>query len=295
MHTNSHATIVAVMARPGDMEPWNWAAWAERTNHVIPPFSTDAQPDDTFSQRQLDEIRAYVLALQKKRPRDRFSFAMNGQRDKYQAGRAAWSQWVEERWTKQWRFDALLDRVLKNNGATAYEVMRAHRTDELPDIEDADLDDLHKEIVSEIFGIDAFINPYTARLPIKKNVKEFVQGALRSTWDRYRRTVSWQRKQMKANMAKETKLWAKMTEDDAKPTAAQMRTWVRLSNSLMVPLKNYSDEESVSQLEKKKEMITAMLAAIGPEQDAVRSGKARTKKRRTRRYRRLEMERMMRM
>ncbi|KAF5379543.1 hypothetical protein D9615_006663 [Tricholomella constricta] len=269
MPSHSHATIVAIMAPPGGMEPWNWPAWAERTGGVVPPFSDDAQPDEEFTQTQLDEIRAYVLAMQGKAPGERYAFASNRRRDNHQSGRAAWGRWVKDRWADQWGINQLVDRVLQENGATAYEIMRGRRVDKLPDIEDADLGDLHKEIASEIFGPDAFISQDTTRLPLKKNVKEFVQGALCSTWERYRGTVTRQRKKMKTDMAKEAALWKKMTKKDARPTAAQIRGWVRLSSSLMVLLKNFSDEQSVSELQKRKETIGAMLAAIGQGDQAV--------------------------
>ena len=124
-----------------------------------------------------------------------------------QEGRKFWCNWVTRHW-KKWNLLQLVEKTLKARGADPWTIMAEDNSrvvsninsspfdyiinsffHKLPTQEDANIDSHISAISTDLFGVDALVNPANPN-HIKLKAQRFTSELVTHLWNAYRKTIN---------------------------------------------------------------------------------------------------------
>jgi len=147
----------------------------------------------------------------------------------------------------------------------------------LPTREDANIDSHISAIATDLFGVDALVNPANANR-IKLKVRRFTSELVTHLWNGYRKTINREFTKIETERKNLEDAW-KGTEKyilfssildklcptalQNNPTAVQIRAYLRKMDKLVTLLGKYRDTDSLNLLEEQRIQLQGMMAALG--------------------------------
>ncbi|KAG1838889.1 P-loop containing nucleoside triphosphate hydrolase protein [Suillus subluteus] len=234
MPTISYALALIQLWIANPALPWSNPVWQSVTHVLGEPWAYDHGEDVTAAARYHDvtgwtvgkaqAVEAFINNCKMaEEPAEHYALK---RQDNDHEGRCLWNTWVKTSWTK-WNINKLVDDIFEDSGCAPHNVMarlNCRTADDFPTMEAAQV----KQIVSikladVLFGDDAFTDGSFLVAPIMTFVI--------------------------------------ITDANAKPTMASIRTYMKKLETLVTLLSVFKDQETVKNLDARREQVNAMLAA----------------------------------
>ncbi|KAI5982173.1 hypothetical protein EDD15DRAFT_2378268 [Pisolithus albus] len=266
MPTQSLTAALLVLGNTEGL-PWSTPPWEAITHvHGLPWSTVEGASDDSpapyvsgWTTRLASKVKAFAEKVWTlKKPDAQDSFVSTRKADNHSGGREAWSKFVRDNQGK-WGINRIIDDVLFNAGRAPQQVMRDLDVQKLPSMEDAQIQDCLKPLAERLLGLASYVG--TTSL-LKQEVARFVRTLLTISWNRYRKSTNRDMTKIRNGTELVRESWIALTSEGAKPTIAQIRTFLKHLRPLVKLMAKYDDIATRTELQRYQAEMEAILAEL---------------------------------
>ncbi|KAN0128350.1 P-loop containing nucleoside triphosphate hydrolase protein [Lactarius tabidus] len=245
---------------------WEYPKWQERTNYIIPPFSSDATPSLTgLRLHEISAVKAMATKVHAMETHQEILVALSKERDNDAGGKVIWNDWAMKRFDG-WNVVQDIEAVLMDEGRHPRQLINQQGFDrKVPTMGEAGISEIFGLIGVKLFGDDTYRDPDVMRPLIKEELSKLISSIVAHIWHKMRKRVATQYERLqKGKKDVETDFNAEINsiKDGSQLKASDLQKWFKRVDRLKVLATSFNEGDAINILNKQIDRMNMIYKAL---------------------------------